>query len=425
MKRFEGTAVTVVIGLMIAAWSGCGGSTGGGSAVCGDAGVCPAGTVCNGTECVNPNVGGTGGFGGTGGTDVFGGAGGTTGGFGGTGALDEQAPGAQPPANPGGPTAAGASITVIAADKLLLGDTDPSGYPNASAWRSLGYNIDGLISTKNGTNHCKPQAGASPSSVKTDGDNGIDNSFGSNLVPIFASLASNPSQTITDAMLNGSFTMLFRLDKLQDPGIAPNQTGIGAAYYAGAKFDVLTDCFSSPSDPHCSPPKWNGTDSWPVLFEALASPNLDDSKVKFPSSYVSGGTWVSGSQATIVLTLAIQGFPLPLPITHAVVGMNIQGADSYAVATNGVIAGVIPTEQLISEFKKVAGGFDQSLCEGATFESIAQELRQASDIMQDGSNGDPNLTCDGISVGLGFEGKGASISGIAPPVPPPTDPCAL
>ncbi len=92
--------------------------------------------------------------------------------------------------------------------------------------------------------------------------------------------------------------------------------------------------------------------------------------------------------------------------------------------SDGTIAGVIDTEQFISELAKVAGSFDTSLCSGSTFDSIAQQIRQASDIMSDGTNGDPSKTCDAISIGLGFNGHGVTLGDVAAPVTPPPDPCA-
>lgn len=347
----------------------------------------------------------------------------STGGTGG-GKADPVEPGAQPPALPSAPAAAGATDTVVAVNKLLLGDTDASGNPDPNAWQTLGYNIDGIVSTKTGTNHCKPQKGASPSSVKTDGKDGIDNSFGSNLLPIIASLASNPSQTISDSLTAGDFTIMLKMDKMEDPASKPDQTSIAASLYGGAKFGAMVDCNATPTDPNCSPPKWDGSDKWPVLPELLDNGDINSPKVKFPTSYVAGGTWVSGNKGTLNLSISIQGFTLTLNITQAVIWAKMSGSGTTASATNGVIAGVIPTEQLISELKKVAGGFDQSLCSGATFDSIAQQIRAASDIMQDGTNGDPTKECDGISVGLGFEAKAIQLGGVAPAATAPTDPCA-
>jgi len=353
-----------------------------------------------------------------GGSDSGGGSGGSSG-----GSKDKEDPGARPPVAPADSPAAGSAPTVIAMRKLLLGDTDASGNPDPNAWRDIGYNLDGLISTKNGTNHCKPQEGATKSSVQTDGTNGIDNSFGSNLMPIIGSLASNASQQISDSLEAGDFTIMLKLDNLEDG--KTDQTGITSALYGGAKFAAMVDCTATPTDPNCSPPLWDGSDKWPVLPELLNSPtDIESSKVKFPTSYLAGGTWVSGSEGDLNLSISIQGFSLALKITKAVLTMKVTGAGATAKATDGIIAGVIPTEQLINELKKVAGGFDPTLCEGATFESIAQQIRAASDIMSDGTNGDPTKTCDGISVGLGFEGQAVELGGIAPKADAPADPCA-
>jgi hypothetical protein len=144
-----------------------------------------------------------------------------------------------------------------------------------------------------------------------------------------------------------------------------------------------------------------------------------------PNTYVSSGTLVtSPSIGTLHIPLGISGFLLPLTIQKAVVTMQISGVGSTATGQNGVIAGILDTEELILEFKKIAGGFDPSLCSSNTFESIAMQIRQASDIMKDGSNGDPSKTCDAISIGLGFSAQAVVLGGVAPPNPPPPDPCA-
>jgi hypothetical protein len=65
-----------------------------------------------------------------------------------------------------------------------LGDEDPSGVVSSSAWRGIGYNLDGKCTTSTSTDACTLAAGA-PLSVQDDGANGIDNSYGENLCPIF------------------------------------------------------------------------------------------------------------------------------------------------------------------------------------------------------------------------------------------------
>ncbi len=362
-------------------------------------------TVCFGSILSFAACGGSDDSPGSGGSSGSGGAAG--GGTGGGSTVDKEEPGRQPPADPGGTPGAGTDPTVIAVRKLFVGETDRQGNPDPSAWKEFGYNLDGLISTKSGSNHCTPAQGANPASVKTDGTDGIDNSFGANLIPIIKTFTSNPSDDISASLEDGSFTIMVKMDNLDANA---DQTAINASLYGGAKLDP--------------PPNWDGNDMWPVFPELLNNGDINDPKVTFPTSYVAGGTWVSGSPGNLNLAISIQGFDLALNITEAQIGMDISGTGTSATATNGIIAGVIETEVLIGELKKIAGGFDPTLCEGSTFESIAQQIRSASDIMSDGTNGEPAKTCDAISIGLAFEGQAVQLGPVAPPATPAPDPCA-
>lgn len=64
------------------------------------------------------------------------------------------------------------------------------------------------------------------------------------------------------------------------------------------------------------------------------------------------------------------------------------------------IGGVIKTEDLVAEVKKI--GYLLGECNQAVLASFILQIRQASDILSDGTQ-DPQKTCDGISIGLGFE----------------------
>ncbi len=73
-------------------------------------------------------------------------------------------------------------------------------------------------------------------------------------------------------------------------------------------------------------------------------------------------------------------------------------------------------------FRQIAGVFDEGLCSGTTIDAVADQFRQASDIMKDGSQ-NPSMTCDGISIGLGFDASAVRIGSVAAPAPPQPDPC--
>jgi hypothetical protein len=92
-------------------------------------------------------------------------------------------------------------------------------------------------------------------------------------------------------------------------------------------------------------------------------------------------------------------------------------------AGGGQLGGVLDTEEFAAAIRTLAGSFDASLCDGAALDGILNQIRQASDILTDGTQ-DPAVTCNGISIGLGFELSQVSLGSIAPITPPAPDPCA-
>ncbi len=319
--------------------------------------------------------------------------------------VDESAEGQRPPAESSSADAASGDDVTWAVDSLVLGESDWDGNRSPDAWKEIGYNLDGLVSTKLGSNHCKFVVGSNKTTVQEDGKNGIDNSFGKNITPFIDRLQPDPSVEVSKAVKDGDFTIMLRTQGL---GPEADQKGIWAALYAGAKLEN---------------PQWNGEDVWDVYKELLNGADVNDPKVRFANSYMTDHTWVSGSEGTVDISVSIQGFDVSLKIINAIITMDMN-SDNSEVAT-GVISGVLETQSFISELQKVAGGFDASLCDGSLFDSIAAQIMQSSDIMVDGTNGDPEVTCNAISVGLGFTAKRV-ILGEAVDSPPDDgeDPCA-
>ncbi len=303
---------------------------------------------------------------------------------------------AEPPAaGPMKPGDGTGSVT-FAVSKLYLGDTDPDGTPDkANGWKNYGYDLDGKISTATSTDLCKPADGASPKNVYPDGNNGTDNSFGKLILPIILGISTDASSKINESITGGKFTIMLDLEKL----------GAGADYNP-----PVTNLFAGGN--LGSAPKFDGTDKWPVRPELLNDPTdiTKGSKVSFATSYVTSNTWVSGSKGNVELDLSISGFTLGLTISNAVITLNL--AADHKTGTQGIIAGVLNTEALTTQLKAVAGSFDPSLCTGPTIMSIVDQITQASDIMADGSQ-DPTQTCDGISIGIGFDAELVQLGPIA------------
>jgi hypothetical protein len=337
--------------------------------------------------------------------------GGGAGGSGGSGGGDTTGPGTVPPeADKSAPAGDGSDAVVFAVSKLYLGDTDPkTGDASSSAWKTLGYNIDGKQSKASSTGLCKP-AGNGTASVHNNGTGGIDNSFGANILPIITGLLSNPSDTVNEQIADGKFTLMLKVEKL---GSAKAYNGLNTLFYAGGDLGAT--------------PTWDGTDKWPVICELLEGCALPDTKgditkpkVKFASAYSVNDTWVSGSKGTVALSLAIKGVTLTLNIKQAVITMDMAG--DHKSATGGVISGVLDTQELVDTIQSVVGRVEPSLCGSQTVESIIPTIVGASDIMSDGSQSDSS-TCNGISVGIGFDAKVVQLGDVTAPSEPSPDPC--
>jgi hypothetical protein len=353
------------------------------------------------------DTGGSGGSGGSGGASGSGGSGGSAG-----GATDG---GAQPPA--AGPAQApdGADV-VLAIHKIYLGDTSRQGQPSTSAWKDFGYNLDGKISTSSSTDLCKTSLNASTSAVYPDGTDGIDNSFGKNILPIIEGIASDASTRINSDISAGGFTLLLDFQKL---GTGTNYNPLDTLFYGGTP---LVDASGARVTP-----KWDGTDAWPLSSALLKDGNAGSPLVTFPAAYLvknpttGARTWVSGSKSSITLNLTIGSATLVLSIASATLSVDLDASNTKA--TNGTISGVLDTEQVVTNLGRVSGALDPSACPGtATFESLANQIRQASDIMADGTQ-DPTKTCNGISIGLGFDMDAVKLGAVTSAVPSTTSSC--
>jgi hypothetical protein len=97
----------------------------------------------------------------------------------------------------------------LAMTRVNFGDS-----PTADAWKQIGFNLDGRVTTATSTDVCALVPGANPTE-QDDGQEGIDNSFGENICPILDMLdESDPCSTgiaqtyvVTDASGSGTLTI--------------------------------------------------------------------------------------------------------------------------------------------------------------------------------------------------------------------------
>ncbi|MGH7281431.1 MAG: hypothetical protein ACRELY_07920 [Polyangiaceae bacterium] len=308
-------------------------------------------------------------------------------------------PGFVPP-NPGGPLPDGSGITVLAISSLDFGDE------TVEAWKAIGLDIDGKETTATSTDVCSYAPGAFPP-LLADGDNGIDNSFGENLVPLLYDLLTTTlSQDANAALRAGDATTLFAINRL---GSQANYAPLDAVGYRAAPSEA---------------PRWDGSDKRDVDVASLISGDISQPILTLSGGYMNGRVWVSGpasGDALFDIHLAREGhFPDPFPIHHVRVLLKIDPTNR--VATSGILAGIVSPDDAIRWMRQMAGWDSNIHCSQSALDGFEEQIRQAADIFIDGSN-HAGAPCDGISFGIGFDAMlvtlGDAVS--VPPTAPPDD----
>ena len=286
------------------------------------------------------------------------------------------------------------------AHALYLGDVDRDGGSGPNAWQDFGADLDGKTTASDSTDVCTLYAGA-PQSTQADGPNGLDNSFGRNVMPIFT--------TIFGADLDSQVNMQI------DQG--------GPTFMID--FKNLTDDTSQTLDPlpgqlfggvHPGAPTWDTSSRWEVYKNTTASGTLaSGAKANFSTAKIANGTWASNGTGDLQLSAA----GLVVTLHHASVVLTHVSAHHVS----GTVSGVLDTEEFV---EAVRVGFAQlegaSSCSGASFDAIASQIRQASDILKDGTN-TSGVACNGISAGIGFEADETAPPNMAVDQPAVINPC--
>lgn len=299
-------------------------------------------------------------------------------------------------AGTGGAACAGAPDNVFALNVLRLGEG------NSGEWKGYGFDLDGKSSTAVSTDVCKPNAGGDPSTAYPDGANGIDNSFGKNLLPTFLSLVPTWPNDLQQGLTQGQYDLL--LDVLCLPP-------------AGDATSLTTKLFDATALGKA--PLFDGSDAWPVDPALLSEPTDPFSTtIQFSGGHLTGTAFDAGD-GTVVLQLPFDAGDevvwVKLTLHAARIGATF--SPDHESASNGLIGGVLNTEEFVVEIKKLGAAIN--VCGTALFDGLIQQIRQSSDILSDGTQ-DPSKTCDGISIGLGFDMSRAKVGAVGAPLPPST-----
>jgi hypothetical protein len=284
-----------------------------------------------------------------------------------------------------------------------LGDSDPnSGQTDSEAWQSFGFDIDGASSSCASGPFCQPQAQARVGDLG-DGQGGIDNSFGRNIVPMLTAFTPTPTKEASASIAAGLTTNLIAIRGF---GIGQNASGMSASMVVAG--------------PLGSTPTWSTSDAWPVDSSSLRGGNIDAPLLSFPASYLTQRVLVAApasGEGEISLGI-LASVPFLLPIRHVQIAMTVSADGSTAT---GTVSGILLVEGLLRAASAVVAAKLATYCSSGGIDSTDAEIVDAADIPLDGT-ADTTQQCAGISFGIGFTAVRAQLGPVVDVAPPPTCP---
>ena len=337
-----------------------------------------------------------------------------------------------------------------------------------NVWKFIGFDVDGQSTDGSSAEHCMPANAGLADSVKTDGDGGIDNAFLKNVAPIIRGPAPMWVDTWNASLQTGSPTLLLRLPDMTVPpigqdgppgdgsamrglgytslkpctpievpdagampdaaaeggaddggaaegGVAEGGAAEGGASDAGGAADATTSMDAAPPPP--MEPRVIAVDS-----TSVCEGDLEDPLWSAPNGTFTDDLWVSGEVPEAIIALPFEGATLTIRLRKVRIEMTIS-KDRRSVA-NGTISGVIDSEEIIAQLDRIKGDILPLLCMVPDlFDDYAGRIRDAADIIADGTQ-DPNETCNGITVGLGFDATLVEVADSAAS-PEPVDSCEM
>lgn len=295
----------------------------------------------------------------------------------------------------------------LAIGAMRLGSLDANGDLDPSAWKDIGYDLDGVCT---GSDTCEgadspPSCAPTVPQIAYDGTYCRDNTFGRleyqvALVPELADRYGLSDDAFNCALCVGHYNFLIRI------------TG-----YNGEPDDdsVRVDLYPSPGLENvlpwnCADPTWKTrpcfTSDMPwtvqedVLAERTGGPELPDSILFDDTAFVRQGYlvatlpedtlfWFPGYKALVV------AYPLRLQ-KGIVTGKLSRGNDGAWRVADGVIAGRSRAADIVRGFRLI--GFCES---DPNYGLMTEFVDKNLDILADGPN-DPEVTCDAMSVGVTF-----------------------
>lgn len=300
-------------------------------------------------------------------------------------------------------------------------DTNLSHTDIAQQWRTIGFNVDGIdTNSESAPLSCQQMPdpdGGLPVVFPIDGVNGIDNAFGSVLVPNFVgATVPNLEDAVCCFHQRGRGTIIMQLTKWNG---TPNDAQVTIALMvssdatsldpattplswdaAAGKHELIRTSNSMPADA----PSWApNMDTYYISPREISGGDLTAPKHFDTNGYVRDGYVVmtmNSSQPIKLYLGASQGISIGLQDGRMLAHISADGNYLDAGTMGGRMGS---TELREASLRLLASGADQAFCNSVITDIINPLINQYGDVLANGQVNE-NAPCDALSVGVRFRG---------------------
>jgi hypothetical protein len=322
----------------------------------------------------------------------------------------------RPPSRPDGDGSGDDGETYFFAIRDLLIDQ------RDDRWRTIGYDLDGICSQEPDVRvECRAPSMSAPPAP--DGERGLDNALGKELLPIVLVALPGISEEIRGFQDFGIGVTLVEItgwNGMSDD--ARVEATMSQSIFGTTREPPpveswsITDLELTINGETYPPAGWEGEDIWFARDDNFLDGNPDRPRVRDDNAYVANDTLVMTLPDRFPITFGGDQRAASFFLTDVVATVKIS-PDRMSVEET-VIAGRFATLDFLSAMGPAG------ICPGSEdYMSVERLLDLAADIRAMPGSGGPGATCDAVSVGLLFEsGMRAHFGGIAQEVGVP-NPC--
>lgn len=315
-------------------------------------------------------------------------------------------------------------LTIALRDPVLDQERD-------DRWRQIGFDLDGLqTETRDSEVECLPASTDpdNPDDVLTplDGENGIDNAVGGQLLPLVG-LSPSVKSLPEDARSSheaGQGTLIVYITDYNGLRYDPRVQVLVAQAVAGTFLPASEVAFVDgelveieSGDPAPSP-AWEGGDHWYVRDDAFKSPDLEQPRISDQNAYVSNGKLVLHLRESASILFFAGEATVTVRLSQGVVLAELEEDLSGVSRVN--IGGRMSLDDVLET------GASAGVCEGTEVRELIETavVGMADVLAEPGTAGGRSAICDAVSVGVLFEG---GVRGVGTPTlvesPPVSNPC--